>query len=204
MKLSDWAKQNGINYQTAYRWYKAGKLPASAYQADTGTIIITENSNNTNQRTEKDENMYHLINHKNNWRENDIFNFLEKLTNDDFVSAYKKLSSNKYLELNYPKTKWLNKEDKYLYLCACPGFEEKNINISVKENILTISGKIDESNDEHSFLYGSQQSFEQSWTLGNDADCSQITAKFNNGVLSVTVPKLKNKSNEPIKILINK
>jgi predicted site-specific integrase-resolvase len=40
MKLSDWAKENGITYKTAWRWWKAGKLPVSAYQTETGTILI--------------------------------------------------------------------------------------------------------------------------------------------------------------------
>jgi len=42
MKLSDYAKQLGISYKTAWRWYKAGKI--QGYQASTGTIIITEDS----------------------------------------------------------------------------------------------------------------------------------------------------------------
>lgn len=40
MKLSDYAKKLGINYRTAWRWYKAGKI--KGYQVDSGTIIITE------------------------------------------------------------------------------------------------------------------------------------------------------------------
>src|SRR5574337_734217 len=38
MKLSEYAKQQGINYRTAFRWWKAGLLPG--YQAATGTIIV--------------------------------------------------------------------------------------------------------------------------------------------------------------------
>ncbi|MEL6526390.1 MAG: IS607 family transposase [Chloroflexota bacterium] len=40
MKLSDYAKQVGVHYRTAYRWFKAGKI--AGYQMDTGTIIITD------------------------------------------------------------------------------------------------------------------------------------------------------------------
>jgi len=40
MKLSVYAKQTGICYRTAWRWFKAGKLPG--FQADTGTIIVTD------------------------------------------------------------------------------------------------------------------------------------------------------------------
>lgn len=45
MKLSDWAKTQGISYVTAYRWFKDGKLPVQAYQSDSGTIIVQEESN---------------------------------------------------------------------------------------------------------------------------------------------------------------
>ena len=40
MKLSVYARQLGISYRTAWRWFKAGKI--AGYQADTGTIIVTE------------------------------------------------------------------------------------------------------------------------------------------------------------------
>lgn len=40
MKLSQYAKQAGVRYETAWRWFKAGKL--KGYQVETGTIIITE------------------------------------------------------------------------------------------------------------------------------------------------------------------
>ena len=41
MKLSAWAKLQGITYQTAWSMYKSGKLK-NAYQLPTGTIIIQE------------------------------------------------------------------------------------------------------------------------------------------------------------------
>ena len=40
MKLTAYARQTGISYRTAWRWFKAGKLPG--YQMDTGTIIVTD------------------------------------------------------------------------------------------------------------------------------------------------------------------
>jgi predicted site-specific integrase-resolvase len=38
MKLKDYARQQGVSYRTAWRWWKAGKLPG--HQMDTGTILI--------------------------------------------------------------------------------------------------------------------------------------------------------------------
>ena len=40
MKLSTWAKKQGISYRTAWRWFKTGKLPVVAKQTKTGTILI--------------------------------------------------------------------------------------------------------------------------------------------------------------------
>lgn len=50
MKLSDWAKKQGIAYLTAYRWFKDGKLPVQAYQSDSGTIIVQDESENLEQQ----------------------------------------------------------------------------------------------------------------------------------------------------------
>jgi putative resolvase len=40
MRLSQYAKQMGVSYRTAFRWWKASKL--DAYQLDTGTIIVRD------------------------------------------------------------------------------------------------------------------------------------------------------------------
>lgn len=43
MKLSVWAKQEGISYRTAHRWFKNDMLPVDSYQTKTGSIFIKEN-----------------------------------------------------------------------------------------------------------------------------------------------------------------
>lgn len=40
MKLSDWAKTQGITYRTAWNWFKAGKLPVPAVRTETGMILV--------------------------------------------------------------------------------------------------------------------------------------------------------------------
>ena len=40
MKLSVWAKEQGISYQAAWRMYRDGKLPVPAEQLPTGTILL--------------------------------------------------------------------------------------------------------------------------------------------------------------------
>lgn len=40
MKLADWARCEGINYTTAYRWWTKGQLPFPARQLPSGMILI--------------------------------------------------------------------------------------------------------------------------------------------------------------------
>ena len=40
MKLSVWAKKQGISYKTAWRWWKAGTMPVPVEQLASGTIIV--------------------------------------------------------------------------------------------------------------------------------------------------------------------
>ncbi len=43
MKLADWARQNGVHYRTAWKWFHQGVLPVPALQLKTGTILVRLN-----------------------------------------------------------------------------------------------------------------------------------------------------------------
>lgn len=51
MKLAEWARLEGIDYKTAYRWFKAGIIPYPTIQLPTGTILVTKP--NTSETTKK-------------------------------------------------------------------------------------------------------------------------------------------------------
>ncbi|MFG2923776.1 IS607 family transposase [Streptomyces sp. NPDC048305] len=42
MKLSEWARRQGVSYQTAWRWVKDGKMPVPVTQAPSGTWLVAE------------------------------------------------------------------------------------------------------------------------------------------------------------------
>lgn len=48
MKLSTWAKRQGISYRTAWRWFKKGELPITAEQTKSGTILIKDEEEQSN------------------------------------------------------------------------------------------------------------------------------------------------------------
>ena len=52
VKFSVWAKQNGISFKTAQRWFYSGKMPVSTERTPTGRIMVClEESVQTNERT---------------------------------------------------------------------------------------------------------------------------------------------------------
>lgn len=48
MKLADWCEKTGVKYLTAWRWFKSDKMPVYAYQTDSGTILVEDDSVETN------------------------------------------------------------------------------------------------------------------------------------------------------------
>ncbi len=44
LKLSEWARANGVSRQSATRWFDAGVLPVPARQLATGTVLVDEPS----------------------------------------------------------------------------------------------------------------------------------------------------------------
>lgn len=42
MKLSEWARRQGIAYKTAWLWYKRGQLPVEVVQMPSGTLLVRE------------------------------------------------------------------------------------------------------------------------------------------------------------------
>lgn len=52
IKLSKWAKENGVSYQTAWSWVNSGKMPNRVIKTDTGTILVeSEDVKNKNEKT---------------------------------------------------------------------------------------------------------------------------------------------------------
>lgn len=51
MKLSEWARKNGLTYKTAHRLFQNGKLPVKSQQLSTGTILVEESSIQTSLKT---------------------------------------------------------------------------------------------------------------------------------------------------------
>ncbi|MDP2700016.1 Hsp20/alpha crystallin family protein [Thalassospira sp.] len=87
-----------------------------------------------------------------------------------------------------------------------PGVDEKDIDVSVFEGVLTVTGekKSTRESDEGARIverrYGS---FKRSFRLPENVDADNIAAKFDKGVLVLTLPKIAEIKPEPRKIAVN-
>lgn len=98
------------------------------------------------------------------------------------------------------------KEDKdgFEVEMSAPGFEKSDFKIELNNNILTISSEKkfeNETKEDKQFLLRefSYQSFHRSFTLPEIVESDKITAQYQNGILSIYIPKKEEAKPKPVK-----
>jgi HSP20 family protein len=99
-------------------------------------------------------------------------------------------------------------KDSFEVTADLPGFDAKDVDVSVQENTLTIRGErkredIQDNETVHRVEreYGV---FERSFTLPRSADSEKIQAKYKDGVLALTVPIREEAKPKSLKISVEK
>ena len=96
--------------------------------------------------------------------------------------------------------------DAYYIEIDLPGVKKEDIEIDVKDNVLTVSGERkvkDEMKEENYYKIESRYGkFVRSFTLPKNANIDKISANSENGVLEIKIPKLEAVKKEPKKIEI--
>ena len=84
-------------------------------------------------------------------------------------------------------------KDSLVAKVEAPGMDQKDIQISLQENLLTIKGEKKQEKEEKDERYHrverSYGMFTRSMRLPVGVDASKVTATFKNGLLTVTMPK---------------
>lgn len=106
---------------------------------------------------------------------------------DDFDDFFKPV-----MRRNDVKCDIYEENDEYHIEMDIPGYDKKDINIEVKDGYLTIKASKETEDKEESKNYIRRErvvgSFTKSFALG-DVDTDKIDAKFENGILNITIPK---------------
>lgn len=97
-------------------------------------------------------------------------------------------------------------KDKITVTLEMPGMEKKDINIELKDYVLTISGEKKDAQEVKEGDYFLQErqfgTFNRSVSLPENIDVNKISSQLKNGVLTIVVPKTEVKVQEVKKIPI--
>jgi len=84
-------------------------------------------------------------------------------------------------------------DDHFVIKAELPGVDKKDIEIDVKDGVLTLKGERSYNNEETEDKYYRKEStygkFERSFTLPGNVNAGHIKAEYKNGVLKIEVPK---------------
>ena len=84
-------------------------------------------------------------------------------------------------------------DDAFVATADLPGLKKEDIDVSLEDSVLTVSGerKFEASEGEGTFrrVERSYGTFRRSFTLPRGVDAAKVEAKFEDGVLTLTLPK---------------
>ena len=114
----------------------------------------------------------------------DTDSFLDRFFDEDFFGTGG----------NYPRVDVREEKGAYVLEADLPGITDKDLDVKVDGNLLTISSKKDEEKKEEKNGYivreRKSSSFSRSFVLPKNVDKEKIKANFKNGVLALNMPKV--------------
>lgn len=127
---------------------------------------------------------------------------------DDFGRPGQSIFSSSRGSLPMPALEMVEDDKAYRLTAELPGLKEDDVDISVADGVLTISGEKKEESErkEKGFMLSERRygSFQRQVGLPTDVDPNGIKAKFDKGVLTVTLAKDENTAPRKQKIAIEK
>ena len=119
----------------------------------------------------------------------------DTMVESQFPEVVKSVGVKPYQGSAYPKVNVYEYDDKVGVVAEIPGLDKKQLDVAVEDGVLTISG------DKHSAFEDDgakvirrelkQSSFKRSFELGDQLDGENVSAKFKDGILSVSIPKIE-------------
>ena len=102
-----------------------------------------------------------------------------------------------------PSVNVTENEKEFKLEMAAPGLERKDFKVEVENGVLSISSTKEQEKKEEKKNYArreySYSSFSRSFTLPDNCHPEQINAKYENGILNITLPKKDVSVAKPVK-----
>jgi len=120
------------------------------------------------------------------WQETS--SLFDDFLNDTLTPSFPRISEN-WL----PAVDVLEKDGNLILRAEIPGINEKDIDLKLEGNVLTLKGEKRQESQEKRDSYHRMESyygsFSRSFTLPESADRDQIKADYKNGILTITIPQ---------------
>jgi HSP20 family protein len=103
-----------------------------------------------------------------------------------------------------PRVDIVERDDEFVVKAELPGVGKKDLDISVTENAVTIKGSTSqEEKEEKGDYYRCEMShgtYSLTLALPSDVEADKAKAQFKDGVLELTLPKMKKAKRHTIKV----
>lgn len=98
-------------------------------------------------------------------------------------------------------------EDAYVAEMELPGFERENINVTLEQGVLTVtgnrSGEREESEGEYHLRERRTGRFQRSFRMPESVNVDDVEAHFSNGILEVRMPKAAEARSRKIEVNVD-
>ena len=105
-----------------------------------------------------------------------------------------------------PATDIVEEGDSLRISLELPGLKPEDVKITLENFVLTVKGEKKQVTEEKGTVYRYERSygsFERSFTLPNTVDADKVGAKFENGVLTVSIPKSEKAKSREIQVKVS-
>jgi HSP20 family protein len=132
----------------------------------------------------------------------------DEILTHQFPEITKEVGVGFFEKQSYPRVDVIDYADRVEIKAEIPGLTKEEVSVDVEDNVLTITGnkvKKAEVKDQGVFIRRElkHSSFKRSFTLSDSLTSNEPVAKFENGLLTITLAKLKPVPPTTKKIKIN-
>lgn len=131
------------------------------------------------------------------WGEEEPFSGIQRRMNrlfeDFFNEPFGLAPMREFGQSFMPRVDVVEDEKEFRVTAELPGMDEKDIDLTLDREVLTIRGEksseINEEKGQYRRIERSFGSFERQIPLGMEVDANKVDAEFKKGVLTITLPK---------------
>ncbi len=134
------------------------------------------------------------------------YKHFEQILNENNLNNFTNLFSNIFDENKFsPKIDISENTENYFVDVEIAGIEKKDVKITLKDNTLKIEGEKKNFRNDNTFINSERMFgiFNREFELPENIDKSNINAEFTNGILTISLNKLKPEQKKEINIEIN-